>query len=210
MKKIFGVFIIAILVAGAIFGCSKLSDNDEITNTEVAVTKEEPGTKVLISCEGDGCTSGGDCSALIGPTIREWECCEGCYLVIQFVTTPPNPGEGGVVDLEDVDIFYEEFYDYVKAEYETEGFTLTDLLYETNGDGAYYIIYYFTTSDGTEESVLMYMAMGASVPTIVDCRGSCDTPEEKCTEKATINPNGTVDVECGCESDKCKMYINED
>lgn len=199
------VFLVALLIIGVAFGCSKVQNNPATTDVEETIqVKDEPVTKVLIKCTGDGCTSGGPCAVTLGSTIREWECCEGCHLTIEFISDPPIEEGGTINDVEDVDNYYEEFDSYLGDVYPNLSYEIESIYYEGNSS-IYFLIYYFTLSDGTQESVLLYSPSETSGVYTVDCNGSCT--EGECTENAIIHPNGTIDVKCGCEGPNCKMTI---
>lgn len=195
-----------ITISGCKDNADQFSENEYVINSQLKEAPEPPEGKLIIKCTGEGCTEGGACKATF-TDIYHWECCEGCYLEIEYLMDGWEvPVNNGIADFGDVSIYNDVLADYLEDEYSNEDIKVDSMLYESDGN-AYYVIYYYTTSSGFE-SALIYQPPGGGT-TIVDCRGSCDDPGEKCTEKAIIKPDGTVETECGCEADGCKMYITQ-
>jgi hypothetical protein len=205
--KNFKVLAFTILSIGFIFlnqSCSKLNEKSNKSADLKSIQVDQP-IKVHFSCEGDGCSDGGACKATFGGNgWNLFSCCEGCYLVIRYETDGElKPATDKIRNyVSQLDSYYAKAEEFIIGSY-SENFVIkeVELVYNEKN---YFVMYYFSSDIDEEGSILVYAPIGGD-PISVDCTGSCNGT---CVENATINPNGTVDVSCGCESDDCKMFID--
>lgn len=208
--KILKLIVVLGITVSAVFFVHACQKNVEKNNqkSENLKLQQIPPKSISVSCAGEGCSSGGDCKATFGSDWDTFSCCEGCHLEIILTIG----GEIEPIDaetstrIEDLDFYSETAYSYISENY-NESYEIKGVAVGFN-DLNHYVTYFFTTEDEENGSVLVFMAPGGGDKITIDCSGSCTNTSESCVETATIHPDGTIDVKCGCEGKDCKMVID--
>lgn len=217
-KKLFsivGFLIIATIASIVLFsgGCSK--ENKSSTEAEViqdiSSLKAENANSATIQIECAGtCENNEICGARWNIPSGIIECtCSGCVMSI----TKDNPSDRSTASRSDLEKIAAHFVDYLYREHGTQNYLITNYK-QTFYDLAEYIeINYILNDDPSEIFSLTFLSKFESTDlkapphtVLVDCHGSCDTSAEKCVEVYNTN---TGEVYCKCQSDNCKMKIEE-
>jgi|GEM_PF-2245046 hypothetical protein len=219
MKKIIfsvvSVVVIAAITSLIFFsnGCSKdtkLASNDEESNSISLRSATMNSATIQIECAGT-CENNEICGARWNIPDGIIECtCSGCVMSIK----KDNVSNRSTSSRADMPKIAAHFVDYIKRTHNTEDYLITSYK-QTFYDLAEFIeIQYIVNNNPSETFSLTFLAKFESsdlraAPTntvLVDCHGSCDTSAEKCVEVYNTN---TGEVYCKCQSDNCKMKIEE-
>jgi len=209
-----GVIILLGLLTISLNSCDKSEKINE-NNTEINNSDLKSGTNsasVNVECSGSCEDEDSGCGAYWNiPEGRiECTCSNGCAMVI----TMDNESGRSTVPRSDMSALAEHFLDYIDRIHGTENYIITNFKH-TFYDLAEFIEVKYTLNGNTSEiySIVYLVEFPSTDPDAspsgsvsVDCHGSCDTATEKCVE---VYDTSTGEVYCKCESDNCKMTIEE-
>lgn len=217
-KKLFsivGLLIIATIASIVLFsgGCSKInkSSTEAEVIQDISTLKAENANSasIQIKCAGT-CENNETCGARWNLPSGIIECtCSGCVMSI----IKDNPSGRSLSSRADMPKIAAHFVDYLKKTHGTKNYLITNYK-QTFFELAEYIeIQYILNDNPIETFSLAFLSKFKSTDlkapphtVLVDCYGSCDTSAEKCVEVYNTN---TGEVYCKCQSDNCKMKIEE-
>ncbi len=219
MKKkyfsVVGVVAVAAIISLIFFsnGCSKdikTASNDEESSSISLKSANVNSAAIYIECAGT-CENNEICGAYWNIPDGIIECtCSGCVMSI----IKDNVSNRSTSSRADMPKIAAHFVDYINRTHDTEDYLITSYK-QTFYDLAEFIeIQYIVNNNPLEIFSLTFLAKFESgdlnaAPTntvLVDCHGSCDTSAEKCVDVYNTN---TGEVYCKCQSDNCKMKLEQ-
>lgn len=212
--SVVGLVIIATIASIVLFSnaCSKgnkpYTEVEESQDISFLKSANANSASIQIKCAGT-CENNEICGAQWDIPSGIIECsCSGCVMSI----TKDNPSDRSLSSRADMPRIAAHFVDYLKRTHGTENYLITNYK-QTFYDLAEYIeIQYILNKNPSETFSLTFLSkFGSDLKApphtvLVDCHGSCDTSTEKCVEVYNTN---TGEVYCKCQSENCKMKIEE-
>jgi hypothetical protein len=215
MKRItfslFGIIVFGLILVISTISCSKeskLTPEDNF-NTSISSRNNVNAAEIHISCVGN-CEDNGASGAIWRVPSGTVECnCPKCKMSVD-VSNDSNRNTSSRADMTKIAA---HFVDYIKRTHETENYLITSYKHSFYDLAEFIEILYIVNDDPSETFSLTFLAnfdssdlKVAPNTILVDCHGSCGSNGGQCVE---VYNTTTGEVYCKCESDQCKMTIEE-
>lgn len=216
MKKIiFSIFGVLIISFSIFFTNSCLKDNDKVIETRenvsnnIALRNELNSAKIHIDCVGN-CENNTSCGAIMRLPSGDVECsCTPCKMQL----SETNPLDMNTTSRADMPKIAAHFLDYIKRVHGTENYLIKTFDHNFYELSEFIEITYIINDDSSKIFSLGFVVkynsseINSGGPIyLVDCHGDCGSSGGQCVEVYNAK---TGEVYCKCQSDNCKMTVEE-